>query len=583
MIALLWIACSRTTLAPLPEPPEPPFDDRLRIDGEVCTSNPEDLVFPTRVMFLVDASESIRLTDPPDPVTGLTRREAAVQEALEDLLVVGRDARVSLMRFSSQAQALTIEVDDQGDFVSYFTGDLKYALNRLPAVAQTDRTTNFVNVLGEAYAQIRDELSRADRESLALTSYQVVLVTDGLPSAESGSREQILDAVEGLSELRRIHRLQRLAFHTVQLESGDLQADLAAEELLEAMAGVGQGVHRSVDQGSAVSFLDLGLTALQRIFTLDSLMAVNLNTLSRGDGFLVDSDADGIDDAQEWRLGTDPQRSDSDGDGCRDAVEATLLDAGLDPLDPDDCDCLVPEYCFDDDEDGVCDNGCADADGDDLCDCVDVDADGRCDASNYPDRDGDGLVDCEERWTGTLSRGNDTDADGLLDFVELRAGTAPDLADGDDDLDFDVIANVAEVRTGTDPRQVSAMGRYDSAYRYTLETRDWAEGGACSGFSVSNITLAEVLPAVERDAAAGSSPLGQDASGRNRVLVVAGEVPYDDRDSFARYRVACVEAWVRREGNQRSPPSGRLRVRPEDFVDLADFVAEEDCAPIAGP
>ena len=161
----------------------------------------------------------------------------------------------------------------------------------------------------------------------------------------------------------------------------------------------------------------------------------------------------------------------------------------------------------------------------------------------------------------------------LLDFVELRSGTAPDLEDADDDLDFDVISNADEVRTGTDPRHVSAVGRYDSAYRYTLQTGAWLPGQTCTRFSVSNIRLAEVLPAVVPEGA----PLGQGSTGRNRVLLVAGEVPHDDRNSFARYRVACVEAWVRREGNQRGPPSGRLTVEPLDFVELRDFVADVDC------
>ena len=580
-ISLLVAACTRTDLAPLPDPPAPPFDNRLRVEGEVCTSNPQDLVFPTRVVFLVDASESMRLTDPPDPVTGLTRREVAIQEALEDLLVEGRDTKVSLVRFSAQAQALTVEVDKKGNFASFFTDDLTFALNRLTAVGETDRTTNFVNAIGESYVQMRDELTRADRESLALTSYQVVLLTDGLPSPDSGGPDEIMNAVEGLAELRRIYRLQRLAFHTVLLESGDLEADLAAETLLEEMALRGEGVHRSVDTGSAVSFLDLGLTALQRVFTLDSFMAVNLNTVAQGDEILADSDADGVPDIEEQRRGTDPQRADTDGDGCRDAVESTWFDAGLDPLDPTDCDCLVPEFCFDEDLDGACDNGCLDQDADQLCDCVDVDGDGRCDPSNYSDADGDGLVDCEERWTGTLSRGNDTDADGLLDIVELRYGTAPDLADQEDDLDFDVINNGDEVRTGTDPRRVSEQGRYELAYRYTLQTRALADSESCYGFSVSNISLEEMLPAVTRSPEVGSPPLGQGSSGRNRVLVVAGEVPYDDRNSFARYRVACVEAWVQRQGNLRSPPSGRMTVQPSDFVSLTEFDADLHCGGLA--
>jgi hypothetical protein len=48
---------------------------------------------------------------------------------------------------------------------------------------------------------------------------------------------------------------------------------------------------------------------------------------------LLDSDEDGLSDAWESSLGTDPLHGDSDGDGFGDALEAAR---GTDPLLPDD-------------------------------------------------------------------------------------------------------------------------------------------------------------------------------------------------------------------------------------------------------
>ena len=46
----------------------------------------------------------------------------------------------------------------------------------------------------------------------------------------------------------------------------------------------------------------------------------------------------------------------------------------------------------------------------------------------------------------------------------------------------------------------------------------------------------------------------------------AGEVPFDDPESFARYRVACVEASFVYDGNYKYPPSGRVDIGEADFI-----------------
>lgn len=95
---------------------------------------------------------------------------------------------------------------------------------------------------------------------------------------------------------------------------------------------------------------------------------------------------------------------------------------------------------------------------------------------------------------------------------------------------------------------------------------------SCYDFSIDNVTLAQTL----RD-------------GWNRILIFAGQVPFDDPDAYARFMVACVEArYVCSEdpdkvatgecdANFKEPPGGHFTVAPELFVPLASFDPEIHC------
>ncbi len=621
-------SCTDSHLEMLPQPPPPELDNKIQISGSLCTQNPEELIFPVRVVFLVDCSESMDITDPPDPVTGDTGRKRAVEEAVEHLFAAGGDVKVSVVRFSSEAQPLTAELD--GDPGSYFTANIEKVRANLPTLNLTDRTTNYIQALSEAYAEMRYELFNARQESLALSSYQVILVSDGIPDVDSGdaqnnATDNVLESVQAIMELGRLFHTNRMSVNTALLSSGNVLVDEVAEDLLSAMAETGKGTFRSFASGGELNFLDLDLTAIKRMFTLKTLVAQNINAEPVMANVLPDSDGDGVDDITEVMTGSDPLLADSDGDGCRDGVEYRLRQSGMDPLDPDDCYCFIPDPCLDENDDGECDNACFDANGDDicdcidangdgvcenvcpdrnddgacdcydgdnnrvcdygcrdedddgLCDCIDVDKDGRCDNVNYTDLDGDGLNDCEEIYTGTNRNGPDSDGDGLMDFLEFRLGTNPEVADGGDDLDWDGVTNGEEVRTATDPLNRIRTGRGKQAYRYKVEETDGTQTQSCYRFTVSNITVAEMIRG--NDAMHTSGPFGQGYSEYNRVFIVAGEVPYDDPKSYARFRVACVEANFFAAGNYRDPPSGSIQLYPRDFVLLDEFEPDDCISP----
>jgi len=142
----------------------------------------------------------------------------------------------------------------------------------------------------------------------------------------------------------------------------------------------------------------------------------------------ADYDKDGLTNARERELGTDPWNPDTDGDGLLDGEE--VYKYFTDPLKPDT------------DGDGLTDYDeiftyktspiKADTDGDRLNDGEEI---ARKTGPNNPDTDGDGLTDGDEVLIHRTDPLNpDTDGDGLSDGDEvLRYNTNPRAIDTDSD------------------------------------------------------------------------------------------------------------------------------------------------------
>jgi len=140
----------------------------------------------------------------------------------------------------------------------------------------------------------------------------------------------------------------------------------------------------------------------------------------------VDSDGDGLSNAEERELGTEPESADTDNDGLQDGREVNEL--GTDPTDPD-------------------------TDGDGLQDGREV-SELETDPTDA-DTDGDGLNDGQEIERGTDPTGPDTDDDRLDDGMEVERGTDPTAADTDEDG----LSDGREVNEiGTDPTDTDTDG-----------------------------------------------------------------------------------------------------------------------------
>jgi hypothetical protein len=310
------------------------------------------------------------------------------------------------------------------------------------------------------------------------------------------------------------------------------QAQALLEDLAESSTGGGSFVRFTSD--SDINFLNYDFTSLQEPFAARYLVMDPRNTVVTATGLQVDTDGDGLSDAEEFMLGTDPLNPDTDGDGYSDFFEVRKGP----PFDP-----LVPQVGRCAAHSDLCPNGT-------LC-----------------DTDGDGLKDCEEYEIGTNPELVDSDADGLPDGVEWRRGMDPTTDDRFGDLDFDGIENVNELLFGTSVTQRD--DHYPESWSTSLtmtQSGTQAGGVACYNFGQQNIQLQTPKDLQPRGLAEGWSD----------TYFWSSEAPSGDLSDYGRVRVACIRA-------RYVPPELRLPLAPEvsltdaNFVDPALLVPERDC------
>ncbi len=587
---------------PLVRPP-PPVDvtnNELELEGTVCPTPPSDAVFPVKILFLVDTSGSLVVTDPADV------RGTAISQVIKKYQGLP-GLEFDVITFSSAIVNVT------NGFTS--TPDLG-AISA--AVGQADNLTDDQGALAAAYNALTQDMLKSTPAERARSRYIVIMFTDGTPdplcsadttpcgsmscmphshcvpttvlNASSQQQEQyacdpdylvctvpkknwatafnppvdpslypdllaganynttpqLVTAVTEMMALQKQYHVGSIELDTnllfpVAALSNPLAVpfdlDLpAAQALLQAMAAAGNGTYQVFTSNTDINFLNINFSSIQVNNDVVITYATNTNAIETGSGISTDTDADGLSDDQENGLGT-----------CA-ALGTTT--------------CKKPW----------------DSDGDGYGDFIEV----QYEESGFDpldptkptvkcvnpgvDTDGDGLMDCEEVFLKTDPLSPDTDGDLTLDNTEVRTGLNPlDPTDAMGDINKDGILNQHEVQLGLTPvAQVSTQERqYALTYAFDSSTTD-AAAASCYQFAIQHLRLMDTGPS-----AAGPG-------GVNHIyydLVQTGE---DSPTNLALVRRAC--ATVLFENHiAKVPLSGVVSFVDSDFVDLASFDPAKNC------
>lgn len=532
-------------------------DDKLSISGTFCTSPADEVVFPVKILIVIDHSASLQCTDPGNNRLAALNLAGAALDPLPNVEfgVVGFASSTVIVEFTpewDEASAALAPENIAGGTATDYQGALSTVLRVLEGdmmvsgAAEVARTKYVVIFLSDGLPEPRCNAGCDDGDEPPDSLYAVCNMDPQEIAEEDyvdlnsmcpdyNQPPQILQKVQDIMALGDFYGAGDLTFSTILLfcpveEIPELCGDISvfgyikeeAQPLLISMADEGNGTFRDVNISAELDFLEFDYESLRAPYEMFEFFAVNAATVPSESGMVTDTDHDGLDDAWEFERGYNRLDPDTDGDYFSDLFEARFELHGFNALSND-----VPAV------------GCV----------------------GTLDRDGDGLLECEENFLATDPLLADTDGDRIPDGIELRLGMDPTIHDTEVDHDFDGRLSGDEVRAGTSP---SLFDEEDALLNQILYSVDAGEPlvdqTRCYDFTAQNLTLAPTLAAQD----------GQDR-GRNRILIFAEEEPAGLAGTRGRYHVACVEARYLGE-TYKDPPSGIIEgLAPSRFVDLADF------------
>lgn len=520
--------CTDAALRSLPKP-----DDRIALHGSFCTGEPFDTARNLRVLFLVDSSSSMRWNDPNDLLVDalehLTQRYAAQPNISFAVIRWG----------SSRAVKENVDYEPVGTDPPLFTNSPQvlaaiFARMRQPATVNPLKYldgTNFLLALNAATDYLVADIAKSPAETLT-SRYVIEFVTDGMPQSATDdpaiTRRNILSAVDNLATR-----------YGARVDVASIAQDVVAPPeflgLLPAMARAGTGVYTqlSTPAGLDATFdaaISHGANLIE--YQLGTAFAWNphlrVQTWAGVTGVYVDSDGDGLIDAQEAELGTSPEAVDTDGDGLTDLFEVRAK-GGYDAL-------AKNVYTLGPD-------GGADGDGDEL-------------------------TTFEELQLGTDPASPDSDRDGVPDDIEVKVGSDPLSADATGDPDSDQVPSAMEIFEHTDPFSAEGQSfRELVGYRRTPETLISTDHSTrCYEFDVANVGLGATRASVDLQQR-------QRPAGFNQLeLVVLGRAVLGTEAGVAAERAFPIRAFRARryviagKGGSVDPPTHHLELQPWEFT-----------------
>jgi hypothetical protein len=590
-------------------------DDRLTLQGRICTDDADRNGFPVKVLFIVDQSGSMCVSDPPGSQGGSGFCEQVAQQvtppgvtqparvrALQGLLAQFRNqpnVQVSVAPFETNVRNVWPPVVT-GNRFQRPDGALDNYVRNLQS--QLGKGTDYQGALSYAYTVISDDIQRVAIQrpaELPRTRYVVVFLTDGTPYPRCSANDQLpvyadpdhpeltwedsssavdfCNAIDGVidgftvgTDRNQNYQLftyvDRLMDLKTQFNVGDIRMHsvlLFNEAAVQACGPICQDIYGTYDNVQPAQYP----AAAKRIATW------TLQQLSqRGNGIY-----------QEF-------------------LNGEIQNLGLGALDytslfsPNVMKTMTVQSLMSTASGG---QRVVDTDGDGLPDTVDnafthksspyqVDSDGDCFDDNFEvarasqgffpnqtdttrgcnpnvagsnaDNDGDGLPDKVEEYLKSHVGIEDSDGDGIVDGLEARYGfdvNSP-ISVGLD-TDGDGVPDLEEFKAGTNPIERDRALYDRDGYQFQAQASPPTDAGSvCYDFTLSNLKLLNTPP---------HEGVGE---GWNLFKVWFSETPASGiATDYGVWKVAC--AWAR-----YIPPDFRRPVGPELVLGQDNFAPPID-------
>jgi hypothetical protein len=466
-IAFAWIATSSCTDAQLYSPGYIPNEASLTgIEGDLCTDDPNSTAFPLKIAVVVDGGISMLPDNKVAALKALVNQYNGSNVEF-DIIAMGQSAQSWTNGFTGNAGSIRSAIQIAGSAVEplrdYEAGILAAttdiesdALGTAPGLRSRTHYALLFVAQGPPTPSLPDLWCGANQLIPGTAQCTAQFDANFCPNQTPAPADCELNLYTTLvTELASFLQTNgALDFIGQFFELGN---DTRTHLILSNMTLAAKGAFLQQPLGM-LNLLSTSLINANSIFQLREFVVWNANAILR-DGFpQPDSDGDGLTDAEEAKIGTNPTDPDTDGDGVGDKIEYSLEYKGSE-FNP-----LVPAK---------------------FSQCSNI-------PKPFPDSDGDGLNDCEEAVEGTDPYLPDTDGDGLNDQLEVLRGVYPLIDDRLFDTDGDGMLNGVELQQGTDPNVNDAIAAV--TYAYSIFTSADGPNGPDGGGALVLLTPSPLYP-----------------------------------------------------------------------------------------
>jgi hypothetical protein len=338
-------ACSKEALSPLASALDI-VTGYAEVDAHFCTSAPSPAKQYLKYLFIIDHSAS---NQPgfPNPLTPLditntdsqgSRRYGPMINFIQNLAPDPNNiTSFGLIDFADSATqpGTVVGFDDSAtDFISLATTDWIGTGTALAPEPVDGGFTNYQSALNLALSLIQSDAEVAaalNNNPFIATSYQIIFVTDGVPTVQQGAgvytqtfATDISPVISSIMNLKNNPVVGKYISNIVLNTAYYFNAvsDASAISLLQQMSAAGNGLYIQFGSGQNILYQSFVPPARNIVNELADVFVQNENAVWWDDGrFLADTDGDGLPDLIEQQFGSDPNVKDTDGNGVSDLIE----------------------------------------------------------------------------------------------------------------------------------------------------------------------------------------------------------------------------------------------------------------------
>ena len=196
--AAAWLfcaaACTDVQIGVPPPPPLAALDNALTVQGTYCTQRASDAIFPVKIVFLVDLSNSMCYSDPASGVCSAARCDSGPQAGTDQLHpprrmqavqeVISRYANNPAVSYSIITFSASINVYPYDVTTPHQTFTRDVTQLRLEQLRNIDSVTDYQGALSRVKSLLSEDMANVAlrrRSELPRTKYAVLFLTDGTP------------------------------------------------------------------------------------------------------------------------------------------------------------------------------------------------------------------------------------------------------------------------------------------------------------------------------------------------------------------------------------------------------------------